>query len=857
MSHKPTDSNPQAPIATRVSRRNFLLGSAAAVGGGLALTHQGWELAQQFWGPDGLDLEAVKAAGNSVRPVDCHMCGGFCGLTAIIRAGLPPGPESILLFGNQHPDHPMRGMCGKGTTALYNWDSPLRIRKPLKRVGERGEGRFEEISWDQALDEIAARLKAIVDADGARSVAFTTKDFLTPLNWIAWPLGSPNVVQHFSTCNTSGVVARRWMMGEAFSHHAKVDPDYDNLRYLLLPGRTLHAPMGVIHRLARARKHGAKVVFLNPAMPEAAFADSEWLACYPGTDAAFMLGLCQVLISENRIDRDFLSRFSNLPFLIKPDGRPLTEADLRAGGNAERFAIRHQGELVYHDDEGVSGDLEYTGDVTLADGQRISVTTAFNLLVTHLEGYTPERVAEITRLPADTVTRIARQLHTMQGVVEDTYYSTRNGNDTDAVMALMTVNALLGNFDRPGGLCFRPGARLPAPITRDAAGRVTTILGHSFFMEEIRRVDEMKYPETNGTFDAVLDAILTGEPYPIKALFIVGSTIFQRDTNTKRVEEALKKLELIVTNEILAQEHTDWSDYVLPAEMFLERGALRSISWTTTASVSFHERITTPPPGVEARPDLWILLEILRRAYPERALMVGYDQTFADIATFRREFSRPIRDKRLEGLARAWNLDSTALTEELQNQGFKILRGPLFYQVPYVTGFGTPSGRFEIYALRPVLRGFRRHGLAEYFPPPAFTAPREANEFVLVSGKNPISGSGTSGLSFPARFLSTRAVWIHPDDAARLALADGDSIEVEGLDTGWRAAAEVRVTPRVRPGVLFVNVYSGGYRQRKVAEDERFRFLSQGLNPQWFAKGHFEPVTGAGAHNASVRIRKV
>ncbi len=848
-----SESNVVEKTSKGVARRNFLLGSAAAVGG-LALGNAVWA---QFWGPDGLDLEAAKAAGFRVVHTDCHMCGGFCGLTALVKEDAPPGAESILLFPNQHPDHPMRGICGKGSNTLYNWDSPLRIRKPLKRVGERGEGRFEEITWDQALDEIAARLKAIVDAYGPRSVAFTTKDFLTPLNWIAWPLGSPNVVQHHSTCNTSGIVARRWMMGEPFSHHSLVDPDYDHVRYVLLPGRALSAPMGVVHRIARAREHGAKVVFLNPAMPDNAFADSEWLACYPGTDAAFMLGLCRVLIRENRIDREFLSRYSNLPFLIKPDGRPLTEADLRAGGSAERFALRHRGELAYHNDEGVSGDLEYTGEVTLADGRRLRVSTAFNLFVEHLEDYTPERVAEITRLPADTVTRIARELHTMKGVVEDTWYNTRNGNDTDAVMALMTVNALLGNFDRPGGLCFRPGARLPAPISRDREGRVTTILGHSFVMEEIRRVDELKYPEANGTFDVVLETIITGQPYPIKALFTVGSTIFQRDPNTKRVEEALKKLDLIVTNEILAQELTDWSDYVLPAETYLERGRLASISWTMTAAVSSAERVTTPPPGVEARPDTWILLEILRRAYPERAALVGYDQRFADLAVFRREFSRPIREKRIDGLAAAWNLDPAALREELRNKGFKVLRGQRYYQIPYVRGFDSPSGRFEIYALRPVLRGFRPHGFAQYFPPPAFTAPREANEFILVNGKNLVSGSGTSGLSFPARFFTCQAVWFNPEDATRLQLADGDQIEVEGLDTGWRARAQARVTPRVRPGVLYLNNYSGGYRQRKVAEDERFRFLSQGLNPHWFAKGHIEPITGAGANNSSVRIRKV
>lgn len=839
-----------------LSRRTFLAGSAAVIGG-LALMRGGWALSQQFWGAQGLDLEAAKAAGYTVKHTMCFQCGAACGLTALVKEGAPPSEESILLFGNQHPDHPQRGFCGRGATAMYTWNSPLRIRKPLKRIGARGEGRFEEISWDQALDEIAAKLKEVVETYGARSVALTSHDLGEFVQWLGWPLGTPNIVHHQSTCNTAGVVARRWMMGSAFSHHAVVDPDYDNLRYVIFPGRTISAPIGIVHRLTKARQHGARVVFLNPAMPDTAFADAEWLACKPGTDAAFFLGLCHVLVSENRIDRDFLARYTNLPFLLKPDGKPLTEADLVTDGNANRFALTRNGEIVYHDDEGVIGDLEYSGTVTLANRQRLNVTSAYNRLVAHLADYTPEQVAAITGLPAATVTRIARELHVMQGVVEDTWYNTRNGNDTDAVMAIFTVNALLGNFDKPGGLCFRPGARVPSVMSRGSDGQVTTILGHSFFMDDTRSVDRIKYPETNGTFDAVLEAMISGEPYPIKALFVAGTTVFQRDTNTKRVEEALRNLDLVVTNEILAQEMTDWSDYVLPAEMFLERDRLSSISWTLTASVAKQVAVTSPPPGVDARHDVWIMLEILRRAYPERAAMVGYDETLSDYATFKREYLGQIEELTLKGLANNWNLDPDELRRELHHHGFKVLQPQRYYRVPYTTPFGTPSGRLELYALHPVLRGYRAHGFAAHVPPTAYTLPQAPNEFYLVNGKNPISASGPAGLAYPAKFISTRAVWMHPDDAARLAISDGDTIEVEGLDTGWKANAEVRVTPRVAPGVLFIYSYTGGYRQRKVAEDSRFKFLSEGLNPHWFAKGYFDPITGSGANNASVRIRKV
>ncbi len=76
-----------------------------------------------------------------------------------------------------NPSHPQRGCCARGAGAMWTWDNPLRLRKPLKRVGERGEGKFEEISWDQALTEIAHKVKAIVEKDGERAVSMTTHNF--------------------------------------------------------------------------------------------------------------------------------------------------------------------------------------------------------------------------------------------------------------------------------------------------------------------------------------------------------------------------------------------------------------------------------------------------------------------------------------------------------------------------------------------------------------------------------------------------------------------------------------------------------------------------------------------------------
>ncbi len=839
-----------------ISRRKFLIGSAA-VAAGVLLADKGWVDAQPFFTPEGVDVEGLERAGYLVRHTICHQCGAGCGLTALVKKDAPPSEENMLIFGNQHPEHPQRGMCGRGATAPYTWNSPLRLRKPLKRVGERGEGSFEEVSWDQALDEIAAKVREIVERDGAKAMAFSTHDYKAEMQLLAWPLGSPNVISQASTCNTAGVVGRRWMMGSGFDHHATIDPDYDNIRYVLFPGRSLNAPIGAVHRLAKAREHGAKVVFLNPAHPDVAFANADWIPCVPGTDAAFMLGVANVLVSEKKYDESFVLNQTNLPFLLKADGKPLTQEDLVADGDANVFALMSvDGEIVFHDAAGIQPELTYAGTVTLADGSDAAVTTAWNRLVTHLADYTPGNAAQITGVPAATITRVARDLFIMRGVVEDTWYNTRNGNDTDVIMGLMTVNALLGNLDQVGGLGVRLGSKLPGMIGRASDGTVSLITGDSFLMEHTKTIDKEIYPETNATFDAVFQGILDEQPYPITGLMLVGATIFHRDPNVARAIEAIKKLDLLVTVDIVHQEICDWSDYVLPAEMFLERDHIKGIGWTQGISVALQRKVTDPPAGVDARPDAWIMLEILRRAYPQRAAMVGHYDWMSDVATWKNEWMHPIEELRIEGLANAWNRDPAEVRRELEENGFITFQPKQYGLTPYNRPFASPSGRLEVYAFRPVLRGYREHGFATYFDPPAYTMPRAEDEFFLVNGKSPIGGSGVAGLAFPTQYLVDNRLWLNPADAERLGIAMDDEVEVEGLDTGWKAKVNVNVTPRVIAGTAFVYSYSGGHRQKVVADDPRFAKLSKGLAPHWFSKSWVDPITGSNSNNASVRIRR-
>lgn len=172
---------PQTPA---VSRRT-LLGAAAAVAGG-ASGVLGWTAADAA---TAREVEALKAEGWEAHPCACMMCGGYCGLLAMHKKGAPVSQETVRIMPN--PTHPQRGCCARGASAMWVWNHPLRLKKPLKRVGERGEGKFKEVTWDEALDDIAARVKKIVETDGERAVSMTKPQLHGPSEVVRVCFGHP------------------------------------------------------------------------------------------------------------------------------------------------------------------------------------------------------------------------------------------------------------------------------------------------------------------------------------------------------------------------------------------------------------------------------------------------------------------------------------------------------------------------------------------------------------------------------------------------------------------------------------------------------------------------------------------
>lgn len=198
-------------------------------------------------------------------------------------------------------------ICIKGINAPGGFDHEKRVLHPLRRVGERGSGQWEQVTWDEALDDIAARLGKIVDAHGAEALAVSgspailqndsgmTRRFMNLL-------GSPNFISGVAVCmgNTSAInrMVYGWFPW----------PDYGNTKCIVLFGHDpkLHSWTPIYNSIRRAQADGAKLIVVDPCKSDNAKHADMWLPLKPGTDAALLFGWLKVILDEELYDKDFV-----------------------------------------------------------------------------------------------------------------------------------------------------------------------------------------------------------------------------------------------------------------------------------------------------------------------------------------------------------------------------------------------------------------------------------------------------------------------------------------------------------------------------------------------------------------------
>lgn len=246
------------------------------------------------------------------------------------------------------------------------------------------------------MNEIAAKLKEVVERYGLESVVITRRDahrwFLPLFQYFE---GTPNLIGHDGTCHCASTSARRAVLGAGGP--PSVDPDYENVTYLVLVGRNLDVAMGHIRRLAAARERGVKVVVVDPGAPNIAFSSVEWVPIIPGTNAAFLMAMAYVIINEVLYDVDFVKRYTNAPMLVKPGGTPLSGKEVGVEGDYVAWDVADNAPAPLN--KAKNPVLVLSEEAK----QRVGgARTVWELFVERVSKYPPDVAAKITGVPADT-----------------------------------------------------------------------------------------------------------------------------------------------------------------------------------------------------------------------------------------------------------------------------------------------------------------------------------------------------------------------------------------------------------------------------------------------------------------------
>jgi anaerobic selenocysteine-containing dehydrogenase len=731
-------------------------------------------------------------------------CHGGCGILAHVSGG-----KLVKIEGD--PDHPWNQgrLCARALAMTQYAYHPDRLRHPLKRVGERGEGKWEEISWDEALGLIEKRMKAIRDEYGPESMVFamgTGRDIGAWICMLAYAFGSPNVMFGLSgnACYGPRMSAVATVQGDycVFDAGQWLRERYEDERFkapecMIVWGYNIPAtcPDNLFgHWIIDLMKRGTQIISIDPRLTWFASRAKHWLQLRPGTDAALAMGFLNIIIKEDLYNRDFVEKWTNAAHLIRKDtGKLLRESDLLRGGSRENYVVWDLNgrrpvtwdvvQVEYESPDAnpmVSGDCE----VGLADGGTVICHTVWDAFCAEVDKYPVNSVQEITGVPERDIVEAARfYARSKPAAIHWGVSIDMTPGVTPLCQAIASLWAITGNLDVPGGNVISRFAFDVASYALPGSGRAIRLRNSE---QDKTRVGSDRYLPYNrflyrSQTDLTLEQIFTGKPYPIKGLWIQTAGILGGlGLDPKRWREALKKLDFVAAVDLFMTPTTQYADVVLPSASFLEKDGIRSW-WVPLQTIN---KVITVD---ECRPDVEINFELAKRFDPE----------------FHWETVHQLFDNILE--------PSGMTFEELQAKGGWALPPEGTPSCPYnryekgllrpdkKPGFRTPTGKFELYST--LREDWDLEPLPHHEEPPftPVSRPDLAKKYPLIL---------STGRRSPAFFHSEHrmipwlrqldpdpVVEIHPDTAAEYDIGNGEWIWVEN----WmgRCKLKAKVTPIV------------------------------------------------------------
>ena len=567
-------------------------------------------------------IDSSPRVADEIVPTTCYMCACRCG----IRVHKLDGRIRYIDGNSRHPVN--RGViCGKGAAGIMQHLSPARLRNPMLRVGERGEGKFKEISWDEALDLAVSWLAPVRATDPKKLAFFTGRDQSQSLTSLwATSFGTPNWAAHGGFCSVNMAAAGQYTVGGSFWEFG--EPDWEHARYFLLFGVAEdHDSNPLKLGLAKLKARGAKIVAVNPVRTGYAAIADEWLGISPGSDGLFVLSLVHELMRLGRVDLDYLASLTDAGWLV---------IDAPGEANDGLFARDSNGRPLVRD--AATNSVVPAEDATrpllggcavLADGQRAVPVFAHLAQRYRDQAYAPESVADRCGVPAATISRIAAEIghvafeqpvfvdqpwtdtrgvehpgfvgrpvamHAMRGI-------SAHANGFQTCRALHLLQLLIGSVDVPGGWRYKAPYPRPCPPGPRPFGRPEEIipgkplpgspLGFPRGPEDLLldaggkpvRIDKAFSWDAplavHGMLQTVIANAWRGDPYPIEVLFLfMANMAWNSAMNPGETTRMLAdkdpatgqyRIPKFIYSDSYYSETVAYADLILPDTTYLER----------------------------------------------------------------------------------------------------------------------------------------------------------------------------------------------------------------------------------------------------------------------------------------------
>ncbi len=580
----------------------------------------------------------------------------------------------------------------------------------------RENGSWRCITWDEALDLIADKLAEIREED---SRAFATA-FGMPI--LLSGSVTPAIIRRFlyvygspNCFSVESMCYRCRLIAYMLTYGRFRVADPENANCILLWGHNHNSSNPPLaERVLQARQRGAKLVVVDPQRTPLAGEARLHLRPRPGSDCALFLSLMQVIISEQLYDERFVREW----------------------------------------------------------------TIGFDELAQHVEAYTPERVQEITWVPAESIREVAHLYATSKPacIVQGTNALDQHASGLQNSRAMATLQAITGNLDVAGGFVRAPRLRenpieMPVKPKGKAIGQEEYPVFFGIFKREFGEGQAMLLPEV----------LLSGKPYPLKLMIIAGSNPLLTWPNSHKVAEALRKLEMLVVMDLFMSETAKLADLILPATTFLEQTELSDYySLWGVPYVMLRKKVAEPG---ERWSDLRFWLELARR--------MGYQDYFPWSS----------EEEVIDYVLEPSGLTVKYLTEE-RPEG--LLYDSIKYREYDSEGFRTPSGKVELYSETLASQGYDPLPTQRESPESPLSRPEWLPEFplILTTGARQLEYIHSQMRNIPS--LRQRApepvAEIDSETAARYGIKDGEMIAVE--TRRGRIELRARVSEDVMPGVV-------------------------------------------------------